>query len=548
MKKKLISVMLVAAMCMGMTACGGGSSDAVSDSTSTQGQSAGADTDNSMLSDSAETVEAGTIDTMTVAISADGGTFDPYAGFVNWGTAALNDLMYGSLITIDYDYNIYNYVAKDIEQVDDTTWSLEIWDNVTDTAGNQITIDDIIWCYDKFIESGNAGGIPKFDHWEKIDDYHANMIVSEPFGTGDMVKHFGNVKIISQASYEANDFTTSPIGCGPYKLASYTVNSEVVLEINEDFWMNDIDQENPLMVQNAKTIKYEIIQDASSRAIALEMGDVDLVDSMDAADVANLASSDAISTVNLPQRPPVAFSLNANEASVLSNKDLRQAVLYALDNDAIAEAIGLPAQACYGLQPNMVDAPESWTTGEGRSYYDYDVDKAQELLTSGGYNGETIKLLYISSTANDAAAIMMQSELKAVGVTVELVCVDETTAQDMKYDPTAWDLRLDTMGGGAYISQTVKSWWKEDITRFVPEGSGWNTSLVADSTLDGLYEALKDDPSDENISAWDEYFNDMAYGYAICTYSNQTACNSAYTTSILTSNGGLSPNTFVPVQ
>jgi hypothetical protein len=54
-----------------------------------------------------------------------------------------------------------------------------------------------------------------------------------------------------------------------------------------------------------------------------------MVDSMDAADVANLASSDAISTVDLPQRPPVAFTLNANEQSVMSDIRIRQAVLYA---------------------------------------------------------------------------------------------------------------------------------------------------------------------------------------------------------------------------
>jgi ABC-type transport system substrate-binding protein len=318
--------------------------------------------------------------------------------------------------------------------------------------------------------------------------------------------------------------------------------------MNEDWWMKDLDVENPMMVQNAKTIKYEIIQDASSRAIALEMGEVDMVDSMDAADVENLSTSSEISTVDLPQRPPVAFTLNANEQSVMSDVRIRQAVLYALDNDAIAEAMGIPAQAVFGLQPNMVDAPESWTTGEGRSYYDYDVDKAKELLDEAGYNGQTVTLLYISSTVNDTAAIMMQSELKEVGIDVELLCVDQTAAFDLKYDPTAWDLRLDTMGGGAYLSQTVKSWWYGDVADLVPEGSGWNTSLIADTTLDGLYEALVADSSEANIEAWDEYFNEQAYAYAICSYSNQTACNSAYTTSVLTSNGGLSPNTFVPAN
>ena len=484
-------------------------------------------------------------DNLTVALSADGSTFDPFASFVNWGSASMTSLIFQGLIQTDYDYNIYYEIAKEITQVDDLHWQVTIYDEVYDSAGSHITIDDVIWGYDQVIATGNQGAIPKFVKLEKVDDYTGIMELSQPFGDGDMVKHFGNVKVLSKETYEANgsDMTTKPIGTGPYVLKSYTVGSEVVLEANEDYWGLKTDQNDPFAAQNFKTITYEIIQDASSRAIALEMGTVDVVDAMDALDVDNLSGNDAYSIILLPQRPPVAFFVNASEDSVLSSKELRQGILYGLDNDAIAAALSVPANAVYGIQPNMVDAPESWSTGEGRDYYAFDADKAADLIKASGYNGETITLMYVSSTAFDGAAIMIQSQLRALGVNIELLSIDQTTALEYQYDASKWDIRLATMGGGAYLSQTLKAWWSEDIKDHVDGGK--NSSLVPDAELDALYEALKAEASDENIAAWDEYFNDQAYGYAVCSFFNQTAGKSDLESTMLTPQGAIIPNTFI---
>ncbi|MBE5915700.1 MAG: ABC transporter substrate-binding protein [Pseudobutyrivibrio ruminis] len=538
MKKKILSLLLVATLAIGVTACG---QSASSNDASSEGKAS-------------ESADGYLKDTVTVALSADGGTFDPYGSFVNWGQASMLELVYQGLVSTDYDYNVYYQVAKRIEQVDDYTWEVEIWDSVKDTNGNQITMDDVIWCYDQVIASGNAGAIPKFDHWEKIDDYTGQMILSEPFGAGDYEKHFSNAKILSQATYEElGDMTQNPVGSGPYMLDSYVVNSEVVLTVNPDFWMDgvvdyenpDSEYYNPMIIKTAKTFKYEIIQDASSRAIALETGSVDIVDAMDASDVANLSTNDDINVVNLPQRPPVTIVMNANSESVLSNQSLRQAICYALDNEAIGDAIGLPYSVAYGFQPNMVDSPESWSTGEGRDYYNYDVDKAASLLSEAGYNGETLTLLYVSSTANDAASIMIQSQLRAAGINVELLNVDQTIAQQYKYEPDKWDIRLEIVGGGAYLAQTTKGWWSEDIIDFLTDDlKGCNTSLVVDEELDNLYVALKDDNSDENIAAWDEYFNEKAYAYSICSYSTQTCTAGDIELFDLATNGGLLTNCF----
>lgn len=549
--KKALALILVLVMVLSCAACGSSGNDKEAGSPANTSNTPADNGGNESGNSAEEPVSAAgyVADNITVASSSDGGTFDPFASFVNWGDATMSGLIFQHLIMNDFDYNVYYEIAKEITQVDDTHWQLVIWDCVYDTAGNQITMDDIVWCYDQVIASGNMGAIPKFVKMEKVDDFTGIMELSEPFGAGDFDKHFGNVTVLSKTTYEdvaGGDMTTNPIGTGPYKLKDYTVGSEVVLEVNEDYWGVKAGIDDPFDEQNFKTITYEIIQDASSRAIALEMGTVDICDNMEAVDIKNL-NTDEFNLINCPVRPPVAIVLNANEASVLSSKELRQAILYGLDNASIAASLGLPAEQVYGLQPAMVDAPASWTTGEGRSYYDYDPDKVAELLAESGYNNEEITLLYVSSTVTDAAAIQIQAQLKKVGIAIKLLSVDQTTAMDYQYDATKWDIRIATLGGGAYMSQTVKSWWSEDIAQHVDNGE--NFSLVPDATLDGLYVALRDDPSEANINAWAEYFDEQAYGYSICSYADQTACNGAYQPSIQGNSGwSVVPNAFVAAE
>lgn len=536
-------------MTLALVACGNSDKDTTEDDVPSSGGETGNQTQDSTTNppEGSGTTTGYLRDNFNVAISNDGGTFDPFASFVNWGSAVMTPLIFQGLIQTDYDYNIYYVMAKDISQVDDLHWKIQIWDCINDTEGNHITIDDVIWGYEQVIASGNIGAIPKFDKIEKADDdYTAIMTLKEPFGDGDYSSHFGNVKVLSKACYEAhgNDMTTTPVGTGPLMLADpkndYVVGSTVKLTANENYWAKDLDLDDPFSAQNFKAITYKVYQSAASRAIALEMGEVDVCDAMDALDIQNLDTS-KFNLIDLPQRPPVAFVMNVSEDSPLHSLELRQAILYALDNATISSALGIPSEPVYALQPFLVDSPADWSTG--RDYYNYDPDKAKELVEASDYNGETIHLMYVDSTANTSAATLMQSQLGKVGINVQMDQVDQMAAMQYQYDSTRWDIRLATLGGGAYLSQVLKTWWSGDSMQHL-EGDK-NVALVPDAKLDELFVTLRDDPSEANIKAWNDYFESVAYGYSICSVTNQTACIGELKSTVLTPQAAIAPNAFV---
>lgn len=554
--KKVITLLLAACMVLTLFAgCGGTPSS--NPSTSTPPASEGnQQPDDASISDKSGDVDAVASDTylrdkVTIAISGDGSTFDPFT-MARWGNITFP--FFQGLALTDSSGKLRLEMLKSIEKVDDVTYNCEIWDFIYDSEGNHITADDVLWSINYFSEMGNAGAVNKLDYLEKTGDYTFIWHCNAPFDVGEYEKNFSNTKVLSQKAYESrgsDGMSAEPVGTGPYMLESYVPGSTVVITANEDFWMKNITDEAWMAenfyandYQNVKTIEYQIIQDAGSRAIALEMGMVDAADSLNATDVDYfIANPDlGVIPVELPQDPPVAYYYNCNPASVCSDINLRKAICYALDNVAIAAGISYPGQPAYGMSPRMYDAPESWTTGEGRDYYDYDLDKAREYLAQSSYAGESLVIMYQEMNAFPDVVVMMQAALKEIGVNVTLLPADFAVLNEYSTDYTKWDITYAIMGGGNYLSAVLKKFWTEDSAA---SNNGNQVTGIVDTHLDELFVALQEEANEETISAWDEYFtNEMCYGYAICLYSTQTGCRSDINCVLTGSQHNLTPNAF----
>ena len=534
--KKLIALLLALSMLFALAACGGDKDKANNDEPVDNGPAVNEDVkvdDKTDFDQNVEKADTYLRDTITIAGSSDGGTFNPFAR--GGGFGAINMCIFQKLINVDSEGNIKLCALKSYEKKDDLTYELELWDCIYDSAGNHITAEDIKWCVDYYVSLGNAGGVHRMESIEVSGEYTLTFHCNAPMGLGDLEKDFGNITVLSKAAWEStgkDEMTTKPIGTGAYMLENYVAGSSATLVANEDFWMKNITDEEWLKAndyvtnyQNVKTIQIEVIQDAASRAIALEMGTVSAVDSLNTADVNNFIANPDLGckSVTLPVKPPVSWYFNANEASQCADVNLRKAICYALDNAAIAEGLGVPGYPVYGMQPNMYDAPASWL--EGREYYDYNLETAKKLVDESSYDGTPLVLMYNSGTpAFEAACVMMQSALKEIGVTVELLPAEMTVMKQYSADFTKWDMLMETFGGGDYTVATLKNYWTEDGAK---NYGGKQCLGINDTKLDELYVALKDDNSEANINAWDEYFtNEMCYGYALCGFYNLSACRS----------------------
>ena len=559
MKHRILALILAAAMLLGLAACGAAPAASTASSAEPAPSSEPAADEPAGLGEvvtpppaaPADSVEESTVeaseelteeapsliadvmaDKIVASCSSDGGTFDPFTR-ASWSNVVSSGaVMFEKLVYLASDGSMKYCLAKDIEKVDDMTYKIILWDCIHDSAGNPFKASDVVFSINQFIAVGNGGAMNCLDYVE-VDPEDENTVIwhcSQPFGLGDMEKNLNNPTMVTEAAYTASglDMTQNPIGTGPYLLKDYVAGTTVLYEYDENYWARDlllsgeIEPYGP-MLQNVKEIELQIIQDASSRAIALEMGTIDIADNVNSADIQAFASNPDVQTVSLPQDAPVAFTFNCSETSPCQDVNLRKAICYALDNQGIADALSVPAVPAYGIHPRMYDAPAEWTTGA--EYYDYNVDTAKELLAQSGYNGETLVLLYNDNGYNGSAAIMMQSQLEAVGIQVELKGLEMSVIRTVMYDPNEWDFRLETFGGGNYLSAVLKNFYSVDASGHL--GGGTTIMMIPEAKLDSLYEALKEDNSEENIAAWNDYFtNEQCYGYSICNVALQTAARS----------------------
>src|SRR5699024_5915174 len=83
----------------------------------------------------------------------------------------------------------------------------------------------------------------------------------------------------------------------------------------------------------------------------------------------------------------------------------------------------------------------NWETSAGEEYFNqHDLDKAKELLEESGYNNEELRVL----TTRDYPqfyniAVVMEEQLKAIGVNVKLEIYDWPTLLEKQEEPGEWD-------------------------------------------------------------------------------------------------------------
>lgn len=569
--RKILALLLALCLCLGLFAgCGGDDTpDADPTPSKSTGGAVGGEDSNVIDNNNENSGDVEDLDSfwpeeflrdkIELAVSQ-GSSSLSVSGRVGWGNVVL--CYFQQLATVDTAGNVHLQMLKSFEKVDDLTYKAELWPFITDTAGNNITVDDVIACYQYKIDSGNKGAVNRLAvdennqcagaGIEKTGDYTFIWHCSTPFDLGEMGKNLSNVDVWSWKAYEdsGDEFANQPVGTGAYMVKSWVSGSQINVVANPDFWMKKIEDKEWLTKnlyeinkQNVREIELQVVGDAANRAIALEMGTVVAVDRMNAADV-NIYAADpsmGITPVSLPVTPPVTWYYNCNEISPCSDVNLRMAICYALDNAAIAEGLSVPAYPVYGVCPNGLDSPEEWRTGT--EYYDYNIETAKDYLAKSGYKGETLVMMYNSGDSATAdAVVLVQDMLKKINVTVELLPAEMSVMNDYKTDYTKWDMLFETMGGGSYFKNMMKRFTVKESGK---TNNGNNVIGIIDDKLEGLFEACDKDSSLENIKAWNDYFTyEQCYAYALCGYYDMTGCLDSVNMVLVGAQNNLVPGAF----
>lgn len=344
-------------------------------------------------------------------------TFDPTQSsqIRTWYTW---QLVYEGLVRADVSGKIVPVLASkwaiDATQV---SYEFTLRDGVKFSDGTPVTADDVVFSFQRLNERGLPYAKDRFkslDAVTKVDERRIRFKLKQP--DAGFLLNLGSPfvvgsAILSQKWAQTHDPKREMMGTGPFKMVSYTPNTQLVLKRNESYW----NKEATARVSDL-TIRY--MPEQSAQIAALKSGQIDLM-FPSAEGKLQLRGDSAITTVQVNSTNTLRLNVNTNRAP-FNNTDVRRAISLALNRAEIVQGAllgeGVPSAQ---LPPSYTWAPKV----ADLKYQKHDVAQAKALLAKAGYpNGIDITLNHLAGYATylDRFAELLKSQLAQAGIRVTI--------------------------------------------------------------------------------------------------------------------------------
>ncbi len=518
--KKIIALLLALVMVLALAACGKdqpAADPSKPDAPSTQ-QPATPDNQPEAPAEASRDADGnGRIDKVYFALPADPVNLQPWDSKGNQ-----RKIFYAAIYDTLFDFINGEYVpnvATGYTEIDPTHWEIKIHDNVKDWEGNALTAQDIVTCYNNYVESGFAVKFNNFAGIEAKDDTTLVMSFNNPVtGVAELDHVLCNVQLYTEEAWDKDKFATAPVATGPYKLVEYVSGSKVVVEVNEDYW-----NANPteMRKQNADVIEYSIILEGAQNVIGLETGKLDISSNVPADSFAKFASDSAYYTASVPTNEIYVMLINCES---IPDANMRKALFYAVDSAALSTVInGSSPTVAYG-SPASPDYVKDWEKME--TYYNtYDVAKAKDLLAQSNYDGRTLKVTCLSEEAYKNMAVMVPGFWQQIGVKCDIEPIDSAIQSAYSTDSSKWDINLTNAGGSFIVNSMNRLYNTGDF------GGKYSNGFVVDQKLWDLFKTANTAATHnaENLTAMYEYITEMGYHYVLMYMNSSAVATNAVT-------------------
>ncbi len=287
--------------------------------------------------------------------------------------------MFEGLYMVNEMYELEPVLADSYEPSEDgLTYTFKLKSDVTFHNGDAFTSADVLYTYNWIMDEANAS--TRLANFELVETVEApddtTVVVTLKEADVTFMVNVATVYIYPEAYHTEtgeNDFKVAPVGTGPYEFGELNPQQRVVLNAYEGYYRGRA---------NIDSLQVDVVPEAAGRMSALETGQADnSIWGLNAEDNTTLKESGEFTVFETKQVATNHFPLN-NEHPFLKEKEVRQALLWALDRQAFADEIFL-GQATVATS-NLSPAIEAYYNPDV-AQYSYDPEKAKELLEGAGW-------------------------------------------------------------------------------------------------------------------------------------------------------------------
>jgi peptide/nickel transport system substrate-binding protein len=338
---------------------------------------------------------------------------DPRVG-IDAQSERIDELIFDALLNRDDHLNVAPALAERWEIPDPLTYIFHLRRGVTFHDGRPLTSRDVKWTFDSLLEgkirTTRAAAYRYVDHIEAPDDYTVIFRLKEPFSTLLWNLSAGAMGIVPYGS--SNEMTEHPIGSGPFRFVSAEPDKEVIVERNDSYW-----GEKP----HVPRVRFAVVPDTTTRALELRKGSADIASNALTSDmILALEKEPNLEVQHAPGTVLSYLAFNLRDP-ILRDVRVRHALAYAIDRQPMIQYLWRDfAQPAASILP-----PQSWACDAEVPKYNYDPEKARQILNSAGYpavNGVRFHLTMKTSTEESTRLMVavMQQQLRDVGIVLDI--------------------------------------------------------------------------------------------------------------------------------
>jgi peptide/nickel transport system substrate-binding protein len=452
-------------------------------------------------------------------------------------------LMYEGLISIDRTTNeIVPALAESWKVSEDgKTITYILKENLKWSDGEPLTVDDVVFTFNDLVLNeeipansrdilriGVEGKLPIV---RKLDERRVEFKIPEPFapflrvtGLGILPKHAladsvknkdSEGKPLFLTKWGTNTDPSTVVGNGLYTIKRFVPGERIVFERNPYYWKKDPDGRQQPYIEE---VIWPVVSSADAEFVSFRSGDTDMMD-VTPDNFALIKQDEQQGNYTVynggptPSRLFLTFNLNKGKiegkpvvnpvkSAWFNTLAFRQAVAYAIDRQTMLNNIfkGL------GELQNSQIAPQSpYYADSGLPVYDYNLDKARELLLSAGFvykgeqlydaSGNLIRFTLQTNVGNktrEFAGAQIKQNLAQIGITVDFQPLDFNKLVENMDVSLEWDAIVLGFGAGEEPNSSANLWLSDGVLHF------FNQQPVGKPPLPG-----------REVYAWEKQINDL---------------------------------------
>ena len=368
--------------------------------------------------DPAASTGAGADSSFSIAIGIDLDTLDP-AGQTTTTVQNVVDYMVEPLVK-EQDGQIVGHLAESFQtSPDGLTIDLTLRQGVTFHDGTPFNAEAVVFNLQRITDPNLRVplGAP-FEVMQSVTttgEHSVRIALKQPSPIFLKALTITPAGMISPASVQAEgntyDSYQHPVGTGPYTFTTFTAGQSLTVTKFPGYWGQQ---------PHYETVEFRIVPEAATRESLLLAGQVDMIILPPVSDLQALRNNPEVNVI-LGESDRTIYIAFDNVDPLLSNPQVRQALNYAVDKQAIVDNVLFGAA-------KVVDAPMSpalfgyCPTGS----YGYDPERAKQLLAAAGAQGASLELFTPSGryVQDQQASEAIAGYLREAGLTVNVTTSD----------------------------------------------------------------------------------------------------------------------------